>query len=640
MSAKRSNSSGKTSSSSKKKTSTKKSSVSTKKKTIAKKSSASTKKKTTAKKSSASTKKKTIAKKSSVSTKKKTTPKKSNVSTKKKTTSKKTNAPTKKKKTAKKSNASTKKKTVSKKTNASTKKKTVSKKTNASTKKTTAVKKTNASTKKTTVVKKTNASTKKTTAVKKTNASTKKITVAKKTNASTKKVTVAKKTNTSTKKVTGSNISKKLTPISKKSYSNSSISFKYSPTSGRNVQTTQDKASKALIDLKKVTNILYGMSNKATNGIISTIERLQKNINRANSNLSASARKVSTAGSNAQSQIQNIARKSGSNTILKFGSNMGRSSEKKLLSSKIINTVTQQIEISIAQSFAIAKSEITNENWVGIKTKNGYYGFYVNEDGTIEKNKNINGVEFDKNGKAVDEIKYNMMLEAVNNEIPEVNKKLRQDAIILIDDDSYKIGILTRNNRGEWEFEEYEDCSNARNPEKRRRAGIYYTAGKWEGKEDKTSELPNFVIDVEGKSEFFAITRINNIETNNENNFIHTIAYDPSTANPQSKDAVISDGKLRTDVTNGCTRTTTEVAMKINEKYSDGVCVIVYDQKNFYDYSQEAQDEAIKSWSQEYKTAKENNDTEKIAKIKKDVYGYDPNIWKKIEKDEKIEKLT
>ena len=333
MSASRSNSSSKKSSSSSKKKTTSKKQVkkSTPKKSTPKKSTPkkSTPKKSTPKKSTPkkSTPKKTTKKKS---TPKKTTPKKT---TSKKTTAKKSNASTTKKTTAKKSNASTTKKTTAKKSNASTKKKTTAKKSNASTKKKTATKKSTemkklgSVTKKSSATKKSNASTTKKTTAKKSNASTTKKTAAKKTTemkklgSVTKKSSATKKTNASTKKVTGSNISKGLTPIARKSKSNNSTSFKYNPTAGRNIQTTQDKASRALIDLKKVANILYGMSNKAANGIISTIERLQKNINRANSNLSVNATKVSKAGSNVQNQIRNIVKGAGSNIKLNFGSN-------------------------------------------------------------------------------------------------------------------------------------------------------------------------------------------------------------------------------------------------------------------------------------------------------------------------------
>ena len=290
-----------------------------------------TKKSSGTKKSNASTTKKTTSKKSNASSTKKTTVKKSNASVAKKTTAKSTSKSTSKRTTTKKSNASTTKKTTTKKSNASTTKKTTTKKSNASTTKKTTVKKSNATTKKKTTTKKSNASTTKKTTAKKSNASTTKKTTKKNSNemkklgSVTKKSSGTKKSNASNKKATGNNISKGLTPIARKSKSNNSTSFKYSPTAGRNIRTTQDKTSQALIDLKKAANILYGMSNKGATGLISTIDRLQKNINRANSNLSAKARKVSLAGSNVQTQIRNISKNIGSN-IPKFRFNTNNSS--------------------------------------------------------------------------------------------------------------------------------------------------------------------------------------------------------------------------------------------------------------------------------------------------------------------------
>lgn len=171
----------------------------------------------------------------------------------------------------------------------------------------------------------------------------------------------------------------------------------------------------------------------------------------------------------------------------RLASSLGTSLMSGMLNSSITNT-KNNIVLSVLQSAAVVKSKQTNQNWIGLRLGNKNYGFYVDKDGNVVKNSNINGVEFGKNGKAVDETQFNMMLRAVNKEVPKGtytdfgnNIPINQNVRVLVDDNDSKYGILVKNEKKEWEFLYYGDCINGRNPAVRSREGEYLTCGKYKG---------------------------------------------------------------------------------------------------------------------------------------------------------------
>lgn len=152
---------------------------------------------------------------------------------------------------------------------------------------------------------------------------------------------------------------------------------------------------------------------------------------------------------------------------------------------------------NIAQNIAIDKSEQTGQKWIGVRLRGNNYGFYVDNNGNVAKNSNINGVYFGENGNASDETQFNMMLIAVNHEVPkgtytkfDKNIDIKQDIRVLIDDDDSKYGILTKNEKGEWKFDYYGDCIRARNPAIRPGNGEYLTCGRYGKQQNK--EYPYF----------------------------------------------------------------------------------------------------------------------------------------------------
>lgn len=95
-------------------------------------------------------------------------------------------------------------------------------------------------------------------------------------------------------------------------------SFMYGPLLGNNIQTTQDKTNQAITDLTKAARSLNGNSKKGTTKLLSQIEALQKSIIRTNGNLTASAKRASSAKVDIQSQISSFSR--GIGEKLKFNS--------------------------------------------------------------------------------------------------------------------------------------------------------------------------------------------------------------------------------------------------------------------------------------------------------------------------------
>ena len=131
-------------------------------------------------------------------------------------------------------------------------------------------------------------------------------------------------------------IPNRLISSSQNRYLSNSIGFMYGPLVGNNIQTTQGKANKALMDLKKAASLINGNSKKDTNKLLSQIQGLGNSIIRTNNNLTASAKRASTAEIDMKTQIQNLSKKIGNNINLKFSSistkrkNRNESKEKEL----------------------------------------------------------------------------------------------------------------------------------------------------------------------------------------------------------------------------------------------------------------------------------------------------------------------
>ena len=275
---------------------------------------------------------------------------------------------------------------------------------------------------------------------------------------------------------------------------------------------------------------------------------------------------------------------------------------------------------------AIRINQETKENWIDVKIEDNSYGLYVDKDGTILTNKEKNGIEFDKDGIAIDYVKFNMMKKAVDTDIPKGIFKdhdreieIKQDTLMLIDDDSYKCGILKKNDSGEWNFEYYVDCSNGRNPNVRTTAGEYITTGRMKHKADEEDVDSSFIVKKEGSQKFFYVTWITDFITGKAANYSHTVAYSPETHDPKAKNAKVSDDKLGTDVTNGCIRLPLNVAEDIYNNYSSGVYIKVYEQKDFGGYNKKAQKEAIDEWVKKIKKAKKHNNLEQEEQIKDEI---------------------
>lgn len=240
-------------------------------------------------------------------------------------------------------------------------------------------------------------------------------------------------------------------------------------------------------------------SSSQLKNIPSRIEQVEKNVARINSYIEKKS-----------SEFSQIEEKN-----KKLAGSLGTSMMRGMLNSSITNT-KNNIVLSVLQSAAVVKSKQTSQNWIGLRLGNKNYGFYVDKDGNVVKNSNINGVEFGKNGKAVDETQFNMMLRAVNKEVPKgtytdfgKNIPINQNVRVLVDDNDSKYGILVKNEKKEWEFLYYGDCINGRNPAVRSREGEYLTFGKYKGqgfnekypyfelepsKEDPRAEVRTFLL--------------------------------------------------------------------------------------------------------------------------------------------------
>lgn len=278
----------------------------------------------------------------------------------------------------------------------------------------------------------------------------------------------------------------------------------------------------------------------------------------------------------------------------------------------------------------------TNQNWIEITIDGKEVCCYVDDKGNIVKNKTVNGVEFDEYGLAKDPCQFHMMVVATETEIPKGpyiyegrNIEIIQNKRIIIDDDDSKLGFFSKNKKGEWVLESYQNCIGERNPAVAHSNGEYLTVGTH--KESGDGEIPYFELEPDKEDPrkevgrfFYATVKIN-METGVWADMFHSDCCPLDCKDPFkyiNADTEILDGRKRK--TNGCTRVNLSLAKTIYEKYSEGLYIQEYDEKKFEDYNTVAQDDAIKTWADKIEEAKANEDTEEIERIKskiKEKYG-------------------
>lgn len=277
------------------------------------------------------------------------------------------------------------------------------------------------------------------------------------------------------------------------------------------------------------------------------------------------------------------------------------------------------------------KADATNTNWIEINIGGKYYGFYVDDKGNIIRNATVNGVEFDENGLAKDSKKFHMMVVVTETDVPEGSYTYKgkdieiiQDKRIVIDDNDYKYGIFILNEKGEWEILSYGDFSGGRNPDVRTLAGEYLTAGHFA--ESKDGNTPYFKLskdknDPRKETGIFGYPTIKiKMENGAWADMFHSDKFDSE--NDFDKIEVDNEdfdgGK---DVSNGCTRLPLKDAKYIYEECAEGLYIQVYENKEFDEYSSDAQKDAIKSWANEIENAKNIEDVEKIEAEIRENYG-------------------
>ena len=274
----------------------------------------------------------------------------------------------------------------------------------------------------------------------------------------------------------------------------------------KTAKTSLFNARNQLIGISMPSNFQYSSLLNTT--IPDRIKKIENNMEEINSFID---NKIGAA-INKEKKDNDLANSLASSILLQ--SNIGST-----LNSAFSSNISKMVEgtmLSVAQSAAVVKSKQTSQNWIGLRLGNKNYGFYVDKDGNVVKNSNINGVEFGKNGKAVDETQFNMMIRAVNKEVPKGtytdfgnNIPINQNVRVLVDDNDSKYGILVKNEKKEWEFLYYGNCISGRNPAVRSREGEYLTCGKYKGqgfnekypyfelepsKEDPRAEVRTFLL--------------------------------------------------------------------------------------------------------------------------------------------------